>query len=80
MRSTKDFIIAERKNADLFADGIAILDLDMEDFGRGRCIQASKGCDLVTDDEEQLHPRRMMAENAEEDIDDAELPAAQRRR
>ena len=42
MRSTKDFIIAERKNADLFADGIAILDLDMEDFGRGRCIQARK--------------------------------------
>jgi hypothetical protein len=31
-----DFVLAERENrpdADLFADGIAILDLDMEDFG-----------------------------------------------
>jgi hypothetical protein len=77
-----DFILAERENrpdADLFADDIAILDLDIKDFGRGRCIQASKRGDLVTDDQEQLHPQRMMGENAEEDIDDAELPAAQRR-
>src|ERR1700719_3809168 len=78
--SGDDFILAERENrpdADLFADDIAILDLDMEDFGRGRCIQASKRGDLVADDQEQLHPHRMMRENAEEDIDDAKLPAAQ---
>ena len=34
-----DFIIAEgedRPDADPFADGIAILDLDMEDFGHDR--------------------------------------------
>lgn len=64
---------------DLFADDIAILDLDMEDFGRGRCIQASKGGDLVTGDQEQLHPQRTMPENGEEDIYDAKLSAAQRR-
>jgi len=28
---------------------------------------------------EQLHPQRMMRENGEEDIDDAKVPAAQRR-
>src|SRR6202035_792556 len=76
-----DFILAERENrpdADLFADDVAILDLDMEDFGSGRCLQASKRGDLVADDEEQLHPQRMMGKNAEEDIDDAKLSAAQR--
>jgi hypothetical protein len=51
----------------------------MEDFGRGRRIQTSKrGC-LVPDDEEQLHPQRMMREDGQEYIGDAEIPAAQRR-
>ena len=80
--SGDDFILAERENgpdADLFTDDIAVLDLDVEDFRRGRCIQACKGGDLVTDDQEQLHPQRMMRENGEEDIDDGKVPAAQRR-
>ena len=34
---------------------------------------------IVADDQEQLHPQRMMRENGEEDIDDAKVPAAQRR-
>src|ERR1700676_4109803 len=77
-----DFILAERENrpdADLFADDIAILDLEMEDFSRGRCIEASKANNFIADDQQQLHPQRMMRENAEKDIDDAKLTAAQRR-
>ena len=77
-----DFILTERENrpdADLFTDDIMILDLEMEDLGRGRCIQACEGGDLVAGDQEQLHPQRMMRENAEEDIDDAKLAAAQQR-
>src|SRR5450631_478292 len=49
----------------------------MEDFESCRCIQASKGGDLVTGDEEQLHPQRTMRENGEEDVHDAKLSAAQ---
>src|SRR4030081_2684584 len=77
-----DFVLAEPKNrpdADLFTDDVASLDLDMEDFRRGRCIEAGKGDGLVAENQEQLHPQRMMREYAEEDIDDAKLPAAQRR-
>src|SRR5262249_31719375 len=57
---------------------IAVLNLDMENFRRSRCVQTSKGGHLVADDQEQLHPQRMMRENAEEDIDDTKLPATQR--
>jgi hypothetical protein len=51
----------------------------MKDIGRGGCIKPSKGGDLVADDQEELHPQRMVRENAEEDVDNAKLGAAQRR-
>src|SRR5947209_16528645 len=75
-----NLILAEPENlpdADLFADDIAVLDLGMEDFRCGRRIQSSKRGNLVARDQKQLHPPRMMGENGEEDVDDAELPAAQ---
>src|SRR5262249_22936606 len=77
-----DFALVDREDrpdTDLFANGVAILDLEMEDFGGGRCIQADKGSDLVADDQEQFHPQWMMSENGKEDIDDAELCATERR-
>src|SRR5262249_37294714 len=76
-----DFGLAERKDrpdADLSANDVAVLDFEMEDFGRGRRIQAGKRGELVADDQEQFHPQRMMGENGEEDIDDAELRATER--
>ena len=78
--SGNDFIFAEPENrpdADLFADDIAILNLDMENFGRVRRIRARQRNNLVADDQKQLLLQRMMGQNAEEDIDDAELRAAQ---
>src|ERR1700744_704553 len=76
-----NFSLAEPQNwpdADLFADGTALPDLEMEDFGCGRCVEAGKRGNLVAGDQKQLHPHRMMSENAEEDIDNAEFAAAER--
>jgi hypothetical protein len=76
-----DFIFAEqedRPDANLLPDDVSILDLGVEDFRRGRCIQAGKrGC-LVPDDEEQFHPQRVMREDGQEHIGDAEILAVQR--
>jgi hypothetical protein len=75
-----DFFFAEQEDwpdANLLPDDVSILDLGVEDFRRGRCIQTSKSGCLVPDDEEQL-PTRVMREDGQEHIGDAEILAVQR--
>jgi hypothetical protein len=80
--SPGNLVVAEeedRPDADRLPGDVSIPNIGTEDFGRGRCIETCKrGC-LVPDEEEQLHPQRVMREDGLEYIGDAEIPAPQRR-